>query len=287
MTAAPTATTTTAAPAATTTQPARAAEPTVELTAVISIDLGEGRVRSYVLYVPGGLTEPAPLIVDFHGLTAAPDDQDKVSGMRAAGAANGFVVAQPEAELVANAWDTLEGSPDVDFAIAIVDDVAGRLLIDLDRVYATGFSAGGGLAARLGCDAPDTFAAVAVVAGAHIGHRRCEPGQPVPIIAFYGKDDFLVPYRGFGLLPDIVEWAGDWAVRNGCESEAGSEAATPEVTVTSWRKCDGRGDVILYTVDEGGHGWPGTPDRGRIGDTTDTIDATELMWQFFAARPRS
>ena len=42
----------------------------------------------------------------------------------------------------------------------------------------------------------------------------------------------------------------------------------------------------LYTVAGGGHGWPGTPDTSRVGDTTDSVSATELIWEFFAAHPR-
>ncbi len=206
--------------------------------------------------------------------------------MRVAAAEYGFVVAQPEAALVGNAWDTLEGSEDVSFALAVVADVATRASIDPARVYATGYSAGGGMAARLGCDAAETFAAIAVIAGAHIGHRRCAPTTPVPILAVYGDADIIVPYGGLGPLPEIEAWAGDWADRNGCPTQAAISSVAEDVTATRWGPCDRSVAVTLYTVAGGGHGWPGTPDPDRVGDTTESISATDLIWEFFTSHPR-
>jgi polyhydroxybutyrate depolymerase len=46
-----------------------------------------------------------------------------------------------------------------------------------------------------------------------------------------------------------------------------------------------RGDapVVLYTVQGGGHAWPGGEPLPKwlVGPTTRSIDATELMWAFF------
>ena len=246
-----------------------------------------GRVRDYTLHVPPGLDgTPMALVVDLHGLTSTPDRQELVSGMRAKADVEGFVVAQPTAGLVANAWDTLEGSVDVAFAQAIVEDVSGRIAIDPDRIFATGFSAGGGMAARLACDAADLFAAVGVVSGAHFGWRRCDAETPVPIIGFYGTEDRVVPYEGFGLLPGAVEWAMFRAAILGCETTPAAASVADDVVLQSWTQCDGSSVLLLYTIAGGGHGWPGTDDPSRAGDTTDAIDATDLMWQFFDSHPK-
>jgi polyhydroxybutyrate depolymerase len=42
----------------------------------------------------------------------------------------------------------------------------------------------------------------------------------------------------------------------------------------------------MYTITNGEHGWPGTTDPTRFGDTTDAISATDLIWEFFVAHPR-
>ncbi len=41
--------------------------------------------------------------------------------------------------------------------------------------------------------------------------------------------------------------------------------------------------VILYTIQDGGHAWPGGEPLPAfiVGQTTSEIDATQLMWDFF------
>ena len=43
----------------------------------------------------------------------------------------------------------------------------------------------------------------------------------------------------------------------------------------------------LYTVDGGGHTWPGARNVAgrRLGRVTDSIDASDLMLAFFAEHP--
>jgi polyhydroxybutyrate depolymerase len=45
--------------------------------------------------------------------------------------------------------------------------------------------------------------------------------------------------------------------------------------------------VILYTVEGGGHTWPGGKHLAEwvAGRTTDDINATQLMWEFFVEHP--
>ena len=45
---------------------------------------------------------------------------------------------------------------------------------------------------------------------------------------------------------------------------------------------------MLYTIEGGGHTWPDGPPVGpRVGRVTRELDATEVIWAFFAAHPRS
>ena len=59
------------------------------------------------------------------------------------------------------------------------------------------------------------------------------------------------------------------------------------VKVTSYAGCkDGR-DVDLYTIEGGGHTWPGGPASGRrVGRVTRDIDATATIWAFFSGHPQ-
>jgi polyhydroxybutyrate depolymerase len=46
--------------------------------------------------------------------------------------------------------------------------------------------------------------------------------------------------------------------------------------------------VELYTIEGGGHAWPGgEAGRLRADRPADIVSASELIWEFFAAHPLS
>ena len=53
--------------------------------------------------------------------------------------------------------------------------------------------------------------------------------------------------------------------------------------------CDGEAEVILYTIDGGGHTWPGggALPAFLVGETNMDVHASELLWQFYEAHPLS
>lgn len=245
-------------------------------------------MREYVLFVPAGLGPGShPLVVDLHGLTDSGDGHDALSKMRAKGAEEGFVVAQPDGVLLGNSWDVLPDSSDVAFVRAMLADLQERVPIDVDRTFATGFSAGGGLVNRLACEASDLFAAMGSVAGSYLSPARCAPTRAVPFAAFHGDQDLVVPYNGgLGIFPSVPAWAQAWADRNGCDPAAIRWDATVDVVVDEWQGCRDGATVRFYTVLGGGHDWPGPGSSGGILQTTESVSATDLLWEFFVAHPR-
>ena len=49
--------------------------------------------------------------------------------------------------------------------------------------------------------------------------------------------------------------------------------------------CADQAAVVLYTIQEGGHAWPGgkAMPAWLLGSTTPNIDATREMWTFFVS----
>ena len=45
--------------------------------------------------------------------------------------------------------------------------------------------------------------------------------------------------------------------------------------------CDDDATVVLYTIQDGGHTWPGGWPIPGVGKTSQDIDATEELWEFF------
>jgi polyhydroxybutyrate depolymerase len=172
--------------------------PTLPGDYVEAIESG-GQTRHYRLHVPPGYRpdEPVPLVINLHGLGSSMDQQALLSGASEKADEAGFVVVYPQGSDVPRMWHgepSPAGREDVQFIRELVAHLQERLNIDPDGIYATGFSNGGGMAHRLACDLSDTIAAIGPVAGAYLLDERCAPERPVPVIAFHGTADPIVPY---------------------------------------------------------------------------------------------
>ena len=162
----------------------------------------QGRMRQYVLYVPGAPN--GSLVLAFHGGGQTAALMQRISGFDALADREHFIVAYPEA--FERSWADgrnvtiaeKQGIDDVGFAKAVVADIAGTHTIDGSRVFATGLSNGGIFSHRLGCEAADTFAAIAPVIGAIATNpaASCRPSAPVAVVAVQGVADPSMPFDG-------------------------------------------------------------------------------------------
>jgi polyhydroxybutyrate depolymerase len=149
------------------------------------------------------------------------------------------------------------------FMRQILKDLDSIASIDPKRIYTTGFSMGGMFAFWLTYEMPDTFAAVAPVAGVLLDNP-CQPSQPVSIIQVNGKSDTLVPYGG-GLgdfmsgtinFPPVEQGIATWTQLDGCTGSAQSEKQGTIGTLTDYTSCKAGSAVELYTLDALGNNWP-------------------------------
>lgn len=255
-----------------------------------------GLTRTYIVHVPAGYdgATRAPVVLLFHGFALGADFMELYTGIADAADAGGFIAVIPNGQGSPSFWNT--GMPgaadDVAFVRDLLAKLDGELCVDPARVYAAGFSNGGGMAQLLSCDMPDRIAAVAVVASTHL---TCTPHTPV--VAFHGDSDPVQRFDG-GVGIDVGEPPGvtgtpapvrtrlaDWAAALGCDATPTASHPGPDVDLSTFSRCSGGGaDVLLYVIVGGGHTWPGG--TASLGATTRTISATSLMWEFFAAHPR-
>lgn len=250
-----------------------------------------GQVRQYRLHVPTGYSagHPMPLIVNLHGFNSNAQQEEQVSQMSVKADAAGFIVAYPDGLGNPESWkfgSLAEGKADVQFIRDLVQHLSGRLSIDPNRIYATGISNGAEMSYRLACDMSDTFAAVGLVAGGYPPFRDCQTVRPVPVVVFHGTDDQLLPYDGHPpLMLPVHDWAASWAAHNGCNPTSQVTLKQGDVTGETWSNCKQNADVVLYTIAGKGHSWPGSNMPAAI--TTRDINATDAMWTFFMAHPKS
>jgi polyhydroxybutyrate depolymerase len=231
--------------------------------------------REYILHVPSGYTgsTAVPLVVDFHPIGGSDTSWRSGSPYPAVIDKENVVSAFPNGEPspnLGNAWN-VEGcctSPingiavdDVAFAKALVAEVEKVACIDVKRVYAVGFSMGGGMSNYLGCHAGDVFAAAAPASfdltQQNVGD--CTPSRPITMIEWRGKNDTVVPYAGghsalvTGMALDFLGAVGTfqkWASLDGC---TGSPSAADSNNCQTYSQCSAGVQVTLCTDNNGGH----------------------------------
>lgn len=258
-----------------------------------------GERRSYILHVPQNLdsSQPTALVISLHGYAGWPGNQERVSGWDKLADREGFLVVYPRGTGFPLHWRA--SSPqtvtnDVAFISALIDELEGRYNIDPKRVYVNGFSNGGGMSFALSCELSDRIAAIGSVSGAYLyPWSDCQPQRPLPLIIFHGTADPIVPYMGgpsraFNLpFPALPQWVETYAGRNGCSLNPESSTKIGKASAIEYSACTQGADVIFYTLQDGGHAWPGSSHSPRFtgGETNQDVDATELIWQFFSAHP--
>jgi polyhydroxybutyrate depolymerase len=187
---------------------------------------------------------------------------------------------------------------DVRFISELIDTLEAAYNIDPPRIYADGMSQGGAMAFVLSCTLSDRIAAVGMVAAAQSRpFDRCTDHRPVPMITFHGTADPIVPYQGGPLgdpfspvkpmYPPVRDFTASWARRNRCAAESVESVAAPDVTRIEYTNCAEGAPVVLYTIQGGGHTWPGGKPlpEWRVGPNSNSIDATSQMWAFFREHP--
>lgn len=270
-------------------------------TIVESLDVN-GVERQYRLYVPASYdpSRPTALVMSFHGFASSAAQQENFDNWSTIAEEAGIVVAYPQGTGIPARWNSgqlfAEGfaqADDVGFIRALVAHLTETLCIDPARVYANGLSNGAGMSNRLACEASDIIAAIGGVAGAY-APLTCTPARPVPVIAFHGSADPIVPIDGLerGLggdpLPPIRDWVAGWAERNGCDL-TNPIALEPIGAVSGIRYtgCADDAEVVYYVAEGAGHTWPGGGPQPRfiVGAVNRDIDASRLMWAFFERHP--
>ncbi|WP_157121114.1 alpha/beta hydrolase family esterase [Nocardia miyunensis] len=267
--------------------------PTVPGTTVgLSLTSG-GRNRSYLLHVPAGYVagHSFPLIIAFHGRAQTDRMIENYSNLDALPA----IIEYPQGTDTGKGELGWQGAPysapgvdDVLFSHDLIDMTRRQLCVDSNRIYATGKSNGAGFVGILGCRMSTTFAAIAPDAGAfYRTGAPCAPRRPIPVLDFHGTADPAIPYNGNPRrrLPSIPDWLAGWAGRDGCTVGPARFFQRNDVVGERWTGCRGHSTVQHYRIDGGGHTWPGATSRSGPGSTTQTISATQVMWQFFTAHP--
>jgi polyhydroxybutyrate depolymerase len=248
----------------------------------VKFDCPEGE-RFFYYYVPSTYTptKPLPFIIFFHGY-GRNWTQGVILNQIVDTEANAYIIAfgqgTPTGEDSRFAWNggtccvfnKTVPVDDVAYAKLIVNLTSERVAIATDRVYAMGWSNGGYMSERLGCEAWDVFKGVAPYAGSVVlgngyedGLSKCDAsfkGGHIDYIHFHGTRDTTVPWIGGHdtreRLPSVLENISRWVTRNGCDNvQMQTYNDGKNFTNIRWPNCRGNTSVELMTVWYGFHAY--------------------------------
>jgi polyhydroxybutyrate depolymerase len=283
--------------------------------------------RKFTVHLPRSYNQakPSPVVMVFHGLGMNGTSARALSAMDIPAESNGFITVYPDA--IGGRWnDGVQretGIDDVAFVSAMLDAISRKFRIDSRRVYACGISNGGYFVQRLACELSNRIAAIGVVAATASDAvcSRCAARRGMPVVFFLGTDDPLLPREGetkelgklgeaLGLSdlgikninPAAAKFAGVmtaaeapefWARNNNASAHARQEVLPDrdgrDGCKVSRETFGGSSEVVVYTIEGGGHSWPGglgAVAQDILGRTTNDINASEIMWQFFQNHSR-
>ena len=268
--------------------------------------------RKYKLYIPSRYQGQAlPLVVMLHGCTQSPDDFAAGTRMNLiAEEQTCFVVypAQPSDANPAKCWnwfrptDQRRGQGEPSLVAGITRQVMREYLVDPQRVYIGGLSAGAAAAAVMGATYPDLYAAIGVHSGLACGAANDLPsafvamrqgdladalgsgdispvlrnGQAVPTIVFHGDRDTTVhPRNGNHVI------ARSMRITNSRKTvHRGRVPGGHAYTRTIHTDPSGRAIFEHWEIHGATHAWSGGSPAGSFTDPRGP-DATREMLRFF------
>ena len=264
--------------------------------------MSNGIERKYLVHVPRSYdpSRQMPLVISFHGAGLWGAAQRGMSGWNAIADSAGFIVVYPDGvKRGPRVWRSTSAAVvpfDVRFVSDLLDTLQARYRIDARRVYANGISNGGGMSFVLACTLSHRIAAVGLVGPAlFLPFDWCPDSTAVPAVVFHGTADNQARYRGGKSwlsrhpFEPVAPFVADWARHNQCAASPRESRVAPDVSRREYADCARGATVVLYTIEGGGHTWPGgDPDPSPewfVGKTTQSINASRIMWDFFQAHP--
>jgi poly(hydroxyalkanoate) depolymerase family esterase len=267
--------------------------------------------RTYKLYIPSRYQGQAlPLVVMLHGCTQSPDDFAAGTRMNLIAEEQVCLVvypAQPSDANPAKCWnwfrptDQRRGQGEPSLVAGITRQVMRKYLVDRQRVYIGGLSAGAAAAAVMGATYPDLYAAIGVHSGLACGAANDLPsafvamqkgdladalsgdispvlrnGQAVPTIVFHGDRDTTVhPRNGDHVIARSMRTTNSRkTVHRG--RVPGGHAYTRTIHTDP----SGRAMFEHWEIHGATHAWSGGSPAGSFTDPRGP-DATREMLRFF------
>ena len=237
----------------------------------------DGKKRTFIMHVPSAYKgdKPVPLVIDYHPIGGSGSGEFGSSPYKAKTDPEGVITLYPDGTGkpggMGNGWNVgpcCSNDDDLEFTREMIKYVREKACIDPQRIYATGFSMGGGMSNHVACMMSDVFAAVAPAAMDlnKTNSAQCKMSRPISVINFRGTNDPVCRYQGGDSgFNDGLNFLGAegtfkfWAEKNGCTGSPTKNSNGCQ----EYSNCKDGTKVVLCTKQGGGHdygdasiGWP-------------------------------
>lgn len=283
--------------------------------------------REYQVWVPSNYRAgiKLPVVLMLHGCGTEPNSMAAVSRYNELADRENFIVVYPRQNVTSNptrCWNFMlasnqgRGMGEPSILMGILNKVSSKYGADGARVYVTGISAGGAMAAIMAACYSDVFAAVMVhsggmykgatgllsaadsllsgssfdpkVRGRDAWQCSGSPRRLMPALVFHGTADIVVnPINGDQTVEQFIQTSdyGDDGADNDSAAYRTYSTVRENVpygrsyTIDTYRS---NGTVVAqkYTVADMNHAWSGGPPVWPFSDELGP-DATGISWDFF------
>ena len=247
----------------------------------------DGMNREYILYVPNSYdgTSSIPLLLNFHGFGGSASQFMQEADMRSLAEADTFILVYPQGSCLdgSSHWnpcptggDNKSTADDVGFVESMIGEISSQYTIDMERIYAAGYSNGGMMAYGLANYKSDLIAAVASVSGTMLNCTG-PTSHPMPVVHLHGTSDGVVSYNGSNDWNSVQSTLDYWInFNNTVSTPIVNIDTTGGMTIEHYVYDQGDNSVSVehYKYIGGDHVWFNEPYQGQ--------NASNLVWSFMS-----
>ena len=234
--------------------------------------------RQTLTYVPKQVEKSPALVISLHGMNQGAKYQYDNTQWKTVADNEHFIVTFPQGNN--NMWD-VNGTSDVQFVEAVMNEMQKKYNVDKNRIYLSGFSMGSWLGYHCLETLADKIAAFGPVSGVDIG-KQPKANRKLPIMHVHGTADDVFKWGGdpshmAGGYPAITEYVKKWAAYEGCNAEnpqvvtpypSGKKGSTRYI----YSNVNDDVEVNLVAIDGKGH-WHSDDPSG--------VETSKELWAFF------
>jgi len=245
----------------------------------------DGINREYVLYIPNSYsgTSHVPIMLNFHGFSGSASEYMIEADMRSLAESDTFVLIYPQGSCLdgSSHWnaclpggDNKSDADDFGFIEAMITEISSEYNVDMNRIYAAGYSNGGMMAYGLANFKSELIAAVASVSGTMLDCIG-PTNHPMPVIHLHGTSDSVLPYNGNSDFSSAQTVLDHWIdFNNTTTNPTVSSDNNGGMTIEHYLYDQGDSTVSVehYKYIGGNHVWFSATYQGQ--------NTAELLWNF-------